>query len=106
MLGTNDNDIRDYFEGHTLLPVTRADVRPGPSSTSRNAVPLSSLHQPNKVPCLVENPLSCDVVSKSSENEATMGTISQSTTSNELSKQGKVNTLGEIFPNLAQEQLE
>lgn len=105
MLGTNDNDIRDYFEGHTLLPVTRADVRPG-SSTSRSAVPLSSLHQPNKVPCLVENPLSCDVVSKSSENEATMDTISQSTTSNELSKQGKVNTLGKIFPNLAQEQLE
>ncbi|CAH3142436.1 unnamed protein product [Pocillopora meandrina] len=37
----NDKDIRDYSEGHTLLPVSNPIAEPGPSGTDTDVAPPS-----------------------------------------------------------------
>ena len=45
----NDKDIRDYSEGHTLLPVSNPIAEPGPSGTDTDVAPPSSSLQQTDV---------------------------------------------------------
>ena len=104
-LVANDKDIRDYLEGRTLLPVFNPIAEPGPSGTDKDTAPPSSSQQTDVHLHMVEKMPSSDVYQPSSDEDTT-NTVSQSETSNELSKKRDLDVLVEMFPNLKQEQVE
>ena len=59
VLHNNDyNNIRDYMEGHTLLPITTVhdvDAKPGPASRHRDAVSTSGSLQVDSGSCEVQS---------------------------------------------------
>lgn len=79
VLVNNDGDIRDYMEGHALLPVTtvhHADVKPGPSCQDRDAVSPSSCQQIDTVACEVQS-LSSGVYQNSAQLKPGQSTSSR-----------------------------
>ena len=103
ILHNNDyNNIRDYMEGHTLLPKTTVydvDAKPGPASRHRDAVSTSGYLQVDSGSCEVQSSSSVAYQNSaqlkpsqgsSSRNEDTMPAIIQCEISNKLSEERKV----------------
>ena len=118
VLHNNDyNDIRDYMEGHTLLPITTVydvDAKPGPGSRHRDAVSTSGSLQVDTGSCEVQSSSSVAYQNSaqlkpsqgsSSRNEDTMPAIIQCEISNKLSEERKVQVLNEMFPDLNEDKL-
>ena len=102
----NDNDIRDYLEGGSLLPVSNPIAEPGLSGTDTDvAPPSSSLQQTDVHLRMVEKMPSSDIYLPS-RNVDTKNNMSQSEISNKLAKKRELDVLVEIFPNLKQERVE
>ena len=93
------------MEGRALLPVSNPVVEAGPSSTDREVAPPSSFERTDAHLHVVEKMPSSDVYQPSS-NEDTRNIMSQSETSNELTKKRELDVLVEMFPNLKQERVE
>lgn len=105
-LVSNDKDIRDYLEVHTLLPVSNPIAEPGPSGTDTDVAPPSSSLQQTEVHLrMVEKMPSSDIY-QPSRNVDTTNIMNQSEISNELAKKRELDVLVEMFPNLWQEQVE
>ena len=87
-----------------MLPVLNPISEPGPNGTDKDVAPPSSLQQTDVHLHIVEKMPFSDVYQPSS-NVDTTNTMSQSETSNELSKKRDLDVLVEMFPNLKQEQV-